>query len=547
MNQVVHIFRKDCRRLWPSIAAVLVLTFLHGYGVVIDRGGGYAIGFSPYALVFVLAGLSGILLPVALFLLVVSVIQEESLVGSDKFWLTRPYHRRRLFFEKLMFVLVWAVLPMLLHDVILIRYFGFSLSSAFGLLLWKTAQFGFFLLVAAALAVLSASFGRAVVLGFAAVLITLLTFYVVMQNAGGELVGAPSATYVVRALLAVAAVGALAVVAFQYRFRITSVAAILGVAAILACALLARFWPSSLTVHWSSRNASTQLQSVQVRPDANLTDLARPRPAQDAATQAQTAYYPFRAEGLSDNVGFDLGLSAQFESPGQRPVPAYLGSQVRFQPPAAGSPRFADAGGPDQLVPFAPLRPGDFEGLKGADSTLSGTLFLEGFRTTVARVSVPSPRKQQEFVIASRRCKVESYQRERNLALVFDCVELEPGSTARFQVRLLQDNRVILPSQNHGQDSSAGSWPAFLSPIVRINFQVEFPLPAAAGDSAAESTQGWEILAFAEQSVGRQQRDFRIEHFRPAEFGLQAWEQRGVLRAESTGTQSNGGTSPRTQ
>src|ERR1019366_10127381 len=509
--------------------------------------GGMAVGLSPYALVLILVGLSGLLLPIALFLLVVSVIQEESLVGSDKFWLTRPYDRRSLFLEKLMFVLVWAVLPMLLHDVILIRYFGFSLPSAFGLLFWKTAQFGLFLLVAAALAVLSASFGRAVVLGIAAVLVAFLAFFVVMQHAGGPVIGETTATYMLVAVLALAAVGTLCVVAFQYCFRITSVAAAIGVAAIVACACLARVWPSSLTAYLSQRNASPLLQSVQLLPDANLKDLPRPRPAQDAASQAQTAYYPFRAEGLSDNVGFDLGLSAHFESPGQSPVPAYLGSLVRFQPPATGSPRFADAGGPDQLVPFAPLRPGDFEGLKGADSTLSGTLFLEGFRTTVARVSVPSPRKQQEFVIASRRCKVESYQRERNLALVFDCVELEPGSTARFQVRLLQDNRVILPSQNHGQDSSAVSWPAFLTPIVRINFQVEFPLPAAAGDSAAESTQGWEILAFAEQSVGRQQRDFRIEHFRPAEFGLQAWEQRGVLRAESTGTQSNGGTSPRTQ
>src|ERR1019366_5077039 len=125
MNQVVHIFRKDCRRLWHTISAVLVLTLLHGYGDVINRGG-MAVGLSPYALVLILVGLSGLLLPIALFLLVVSVIQEESLVGSDKFWLTRPYDRRSLFLEKLMFVLVWAVLPMLLHDDILIRYFGFS-------------------------------------------------------------------------------------------------------------------------------------------------------------------------------------------------------------------------------------------------------------------------------------------------------------------------------------------------------------------------------------------------------------------------------------
>src|ERR1035438_1860637 len=136
MNQIVHIFRKDCRHLWSYIVAVLVLTFLLGYGDVVIRGGG-GIGVSAYGLLLVLAGLSSILLPIALFLLVGSVIQDESLVGSDKFWLTRPYSRRSLFLEKFLFVVVWVALPMLLHDVILIRYFGFSLTSAFGLLFWK--------------------------------------------------------------------------------------------------------------------------------------------------------------------------------------------------------------------------------------------------------------------------------------------------------------------------------------------------------------------------------------------------------------------------
>jgi hypothetical protein len=131
--------------------------------------------------------------------------------------------------------------------------------------------------------------------------------------------------------------------------------------------------------------------------------------------------------------------------------------------------------------------------------------------------------------------------------LVFDCAELEPGNTARFQVRLLQDNRTIMPSQSQGDSSSAGSWPAFLSPIAKTNYQCEFIVPDAAEESPGASVRGREILVFAEQSLGREQRGFRIEHFRPAEFGLQAWEQRGVLSTESTGTQSNGGTSPRSQ
>jgi len=529
MNQVAHIFRKDCRHLWSNIAAVLVLTFLHGYGDVINRGG-MVTGLTPYALMMILAGLSSLLLPVALFLLVVSAIQEESLVGSDQFWLTRPYSRRSLCLEKLLFVLVWAVLPMLLHDVVLVRYFGFSLSSAFGLLLWKTAQLAFFLVVAAALAVLSASFGRAVILGFAAVLLTLFTLYVVLQNSGGALAGASSAMYAPRAFLLLAALGALAVVAFQYRFRIASVAGAIGVAVILACALLARFWPQSLSNYLARRNTSSLLQSVQVHPDANLTGLPRPRPAQDAAAQSHTVYYPIHAEGMSDNVGFDLSTSAEFAPPGQKPAEVIVGSPVRFQPPAAASPRFADAGGPDQLVPFNLFYSGDFERVKDADGTLSGKLFLEGFRSDVASLPVPPPGQPQSFAIAGRHCKVVSYLRDRNVALVFDCAELEPGNTFRFQVRLLQDRHVILPSRSQGDTSSAGSWPAFLSPILKTNYLCEFALSDSASDSSASSIQGREILVFAEQSVGREQRDFRIEHFRPADFGFQAWQQRGVLR-----------------
>ena len=191
MNQVVHIFRKDCRRLWRIIAAVLMLTCLHGYGEVINPGigSGVAIGFSPGALLFLLAGLSGSLLPIALFLLVVSVVQEESLVGSDKFWLTRPYSRRSLFLEKLLFIVLWAVLPMLLHDVILIRHFGFPLSSAFGLLVWKSAQFCFFLLFAAAFAVLSASFGGAVLRAIGAIVVILMAFLVVFQDSEDRFMG----------------------------------------------------------------------------------------------------------------------------------------------------------------------------------------------------------------------------------------------------------------------------------------------------------------------------------------------------------------------
>jgi len=549
MNQIVHIFRKDCRRLWPTITAVLVFTFLHGYGDAINPGGAVAIGLSPYALLFVLTSLSGLILPVAVFLLVVSVIQEESLVGSDKFWLTRPYARRSLALEKLLFVVLWAFLPMLLHDLILIRYFGFPLSSAFGLLLWKNAQFGFFLLAAAALAVLSASFARAVLLAIAAVFVAVLAFFMVLQTAvGPAVVGSWKATYEILIVLAVAAVGALCVVAFQYRFRITSVAVAIGVLGLLICTLLVRFWPSSLSAYLLQKSESPSLRSVQILPDQDLKDIARPPEISDPATQARAAYYPFRALGLSDGVGVELvGLSAHFDPPGQKSTTFYLAAMVRFQPHATGSGRFANASGPEQLVSFAPPFPGDYDRLKDLDGTLSGSLVLQGFHSTVARVVAPQPQQRHDFAIAGRRCKVGSFLRENNFVLTFDCVELEPGNTSGFQVRLVQNNREIMPSGTSGQPSSVGGWPSFLSPITRSNYTFEFIPPATRIGLSREPIDKPDMLVFSEQNLGAVVRAFRIEHLRPSEFTLQAWEQRGVLSAESTATQTNGGTSPRNQ
>jgi hypothetical protein len=549
MNQIAHIFRKDCRRLWQIIAAVLLFTFLHGYGdATMPSAGGVAVGLSPYAIVFILASLSWLILPVLLFLLVVSVIQEESLVGSDKFWLTRPYDRVSLFLEKLLFVVLWAFLPMLLHDIFLIRHFGFSLSSAWGLLLWKSAQFGFFLVVAATVAVLSASFGRAVLIAIVTLVITAFIFFVVLYIPSDSPVGSLTVNYENLAVLALAAAGAVLVVGFQYRFRITSVAAVIAVAAIFACAFLVRFWPASLTPYLLNRYGSPLLQPVQLRPNASLKDIHSLNQIQDPALQARTAYYPFQTVGLSDNVGVNLmGLTAHFASPGQKPASFYLAAATRFQPRAGGQRQFANMGSPDQLISFSAAFAADFDRLKDVDGTLSGNMVLEGFRSSVTRVPMPPPRARQDFAVGGRRCSVESFPRESKVALTFDCVELEPGDTSGFEVGLPRDDSGARSLQCQGQSSTAGSWPAFLSPILRTNYTCEFTPPPAGSDPPGEPAQGQELLVFAEQSLGAMVRTFRIEHFRPAELTLRAWEQRGVLKAESTGTQSTGETAPRTQ
>ncbi len=539
MNQIVHIFRKDCRRLWQIIAAVLLFTFLHGYGDATDLGGGRAVVISPGSVVLILISLSGLILPVLFFLLVVSVIQEESLVGSEKFWLTRPYDRVSLFVEKFLFVALWAFLPMLLHDVFLIHHLGFSLSSAFGLLLWKNAQFGFFLLVAAMLAVLSASFARAVLLAIGSVLVIALIFSAVSQDA----VSPWTANYEILAVLAVGAVSALCMIVFQYRFRITPVAVVIGVVAIVVCALLARFWPPSLSAYLLQKNESPLLRSVQVLPDADLKDIPRPPQLLNPTTQPPAAYYPFRASGLSDNVGVDLiGLSARLDSPPKKSASLYLAAVVRFQPNTIGSAQFADAGSPAQLVSLAPPNPEDYERLKDTDGTLSGNVVLQGFRSAVARVPVPPPARNNDLAIGDRRCRVWSFLRGSNLEVNFKCVELEPGNTTKFQVRLLKNSREIIQSGPQGQPARAGGWPPFLSPIVTTYSYIEFEAPASAEGLIDGSTSGLEMLVFAEQSLGAVTRDFRIDHVRAADLTLQAWEQRGVVKPEAAPAPSTGET-----
>ena len=111
-------------------------------------------------------------------------------------------------------------------------------------------------------------------------------------------------------------------------------------------------------------------------------------------------------------------------------------------------------------------------------------------------------------------------------------MELEPGSTSRIRVHLLQDHQEIEPQGSSGSTSNqAGGWPAFLSPILRNVFSFEFSPPASADVLSSGSSQGREMLIFAEESLGKEQRSFRIDDFRPGDLTLEAWKQRRVLVA----------------
>ncbi len=121
MNQVLHIFRKDTRYLWPEILASLVALAMFA-------------AWSPQRWSFTrtamrwqsLLELLPLLVLATWILLAARLVQAESLVGDRQWWLTRPYEWKPLLAAKTLFALVWIYVPFTLTQAAILREGGFS-------------------------------------------------------------------------------------------------------------------------------------------------------------------------------------------------------------------------------------------------------------------------------------------------------------------------------------------------------------------------------------------------------------------------------------
>ncbi len=116
MRQAIHIFRKDARRCWPYIAAVLALTALNAWLACRDALRGRA-GAEQLALS---------LMSLARWFAVAAVVQGERLVGERQFWVTRPYSWKSLLGAKLLFLGVFVGLPVLVSDCVILYADAFN-------------------------------------------------------------------------------------------------------------------------------------------------------------------------------------------------------------------------------------------------------------------------------------------------------------------------------------------------------------------------------------------------------------------------------------
>jgi hypothetical protein len=161
MSQVLHIFKKDARHLWPEILISLALTaaFVRvSFGGVSNFNGGNSSNLLP-----LFRAVLGALVPVGWWVLAARVIHDESLVGESQFWVTRPYQWQELMAAKALFLAAYLYLPIFIAQVVLLLAAGFQPFAYLpGLFYNLVLLTGVLVLPIAAIATVTSNFARLV-------------------------------------------------------------------------------------------------------------------------------------------------------------------------------------------------------------------------------------------------------------------------------------------------------------------------------------------------------------------------------------------------
>jgi hypothetical protein len=264
MKQVIHIFRKDVRHLWKEITASLALLAIYVWGEPETWvSGAAASGLSSLATRSSIAGLLTELLPISWWLLVVRVVQDESLVGDRQFWVTRPYEWKKLLAAKVLFIGVFVSVPLLLAQFALLWLAGFPPSSAQVTgILWMQMIWAFILLVLATLAAVSTGIGQMTLMMLG------IGVYFAISSPLSDLLprGVPRAERIPDAIAIVVQLGMCAGIAvWQYARRRTAKARLALMGAALTPFLISALTPHRfLAARSYPEPASAQLAPVQI-------------------------------------------------------------------------------------------------------------------------------------------------------------------------------------------------------------------------------------------------------------------------------------------
>lgn len=254
MFQPTHILRKDVQHLWPELTLHSILLLAFAWAVPQS----WPPHNQPLMLMQILPAFLHLLLPLLWLVIVSRLVHDESLVGDQQFWLTRPYTWTSLLASKLLFLITFVFLPFLAMQCFLLFHAGLHpLAALPGLLLNLLYLILLCFLPFFVLAAVTSTFPRLALSIIAALiyLIVLALLIAYFSFSGGDIPHTPP-PQAVPLLITVYALFSVAILLYQYARRRSLYARIALVALPLLVAFLLLALPTDALFRQSFLAAS---------------------------------------------------------------------------------------------------------------------------------------------------------------------------------------------------------------------------------------------------------------------------------------------------
>jgi hypothetical protein len=317
MTQALHILWKDIRHLWPDLLAYAAL--LLAFGIVAPQTWDAGVLTNFYLQSFVV--LLEFILPMCWLFLITRAVHDESLVGDQQFWITRPYRWSSLLMAKLLFVFVCVALPFLLVQSALLLYAGLNPFHALPGLLETLLSYALIVWLPLSIAAaLTATVAQSFLALVAAILLgsSLLS---IMIAFGGPRLSPPGVFPVFVVLCVLLLAGTLL---YQYATRNTRRTRLNVVVAAAVASMLfvaARTWNVSPPMNALVQTVYAKSTSAHLAFDSSVRHLAAKRNHSVSTGNLVQITLPIQVVGLAaaDRL-FDPNVTYTLNTPGSRYV-----------------------------------------------------------------------------------------------------------------------------------------------------------------------------------------------------------------------------------
>ena len=391
MTGVMHIVRKDLRRLRPLLALWIIVI---GAGVALSLSGS-ANAIESLRTDLLLQRLSELMTIVELLLgglIIAQVVHEEPLVGLSAFWLTRPYDRGALLRAKLLFVFTVLIVLPLLGDATTMTLMGAGAPALAAAIPWLALGYLVATLAMLVIAVLTPSLGALVLtlvgivtgVSLLTTVMSALTNYLSAAPTGYRPPGVPDFTPAIVMLVVFLCAG-LSVVIYQYRRRRLGPAVVLAVAGVGATVVVPWVWPFPF-VRGEETRPGPWADAAAASYDASWgTELSDATGAGRGAPRRQVSARVTLSGAPSDVTVRQIGVRGTLRLPDGPVIPSgqrgWLGSSLPTAPVEAAlggvrllqTPEVVEQG----PTPMVTLTEDEFARYRGRAGRLEADLFFE--------------------------------------------------------------------------------------------------------------------------------------------------------------------------